>query len=311
MSSSTPYRPPRKQGAAFRFIVVVMVPPLRGLMKRDWRGGENIPRTGGVVIAANHISHVDALAFGHYIYGNGRVPRFLAKSGVFKNKFVGRVLRAAKQIPVYRDTADAANALRDAIAAVSDGQAVAMYPEGTISRDPALWPMAAKSGAARIALTTGCPVIPVAQWGAQEILAYHEKKPHLLPRKRMIMLAGPPVDLDDLRALPQNADTLREATDRIMDAITELLAKVRGEEPPARRFVPADEADNDNEDGIENGLGNGIGNGIGNGAGTGAGIGGRGAGNGTENDNGVSAAADRTAARGDAEGDSGKQVESA
>ncbi|MEY9861835.1 1-acyl-sn-glycerol-3-phosphate acyltransferase [Catenulispora sp. GAS73] len=252
MPSSTPYRPPRKQGAAFRFIVVVIVPLLRVLMKRDWRGGENVPETGGVVIAANHISHVDALAFGHYVYGNGRVPRFLAKSGVFKNKFVGGVLRAAKQIPVYRDTADAANALRDAIAAVNDGQAVALYPEGTITRDPGLWPMAAKSGAARIALATGCPVVPVAQWGPQEILAYHERRPHLLPRKRMIMLAGPPVDLDDLRGLPQTAETLREATDRIMDAITELLAKVRGEAPPAVRYVPANGVEN-GENG-ENGL---------------------------------------------------------
>jgi 1-acyl-sn-glycerol-3-phosphate acyltransferase len=285
----------------------VMVPPLRVLMKRDWRGGENIPKTGGVVIAANHISHVDALAFGHYIYGNGRVPRFLAKSGVFKNKFVGRVLRAAKQIPVYRDSADAANALRDAVAAVNDGQAVAVYPEGTISRDPALWPMAAKSGAARIALTTGCPVIPVAQWGPQEILAYHEKKPHLLPRKRMIMLAGPPVDLDDLRGLPQDADTLHAATDRIMDAITELLAKVRAEEPPARRYASADGADN------ENGAGNGVGagNNIGNGTGIGIGTGGHGAGNGTEDENGASAAAGRAVAPGAVEDESGKQVESA
>jgi 1-acyl-sn-glycerol-3-phosphate acyltransferase len=216
------------------------VPPLRVLMKRDWRGGENIPKSGGVVIAANHISHVDALAFGHFVYGNGRIPRFLAKSGVFKNKFVGGVLRAARQIPVYRATADAAGALRDAVAAVNDGQAVAVYPEGTITRDPGIWPMAAKSGAARIALATGCPVIPVAQWGPHEILAYHEKRPHLLPRKRMIILAGPPVDLDDLRAVPQTADTLREATGRIMDAITELLAKLRGEEPPVRRYGPAD-----------------------------------------------------------------------
>lgn len=281
MSSSTPYRPPRKQGAAFRFIVVVLVPLLRVLMKRDWRGGENIPKTGGVVIAANHISHVDALAFGHYVYGNGRVPRFLAKSGVFRNKFVGGVLRAAKQIPVYRDSADAANALRDAISAVADGQAVAMYPEGTISRDPGLWPMAAKSGAARIALATGCPVIPVAQWGPQEILAYQERRPHLLPRKRMIILAGPPVDLEDLRGLPQTADTLREATDRIMDAITELLAKLRGEEPPARRYVPANGTDNENDD-YQNG------NGIGEGA-----------------------ASHGAGARGDAEGENGKQVESA
>lgn len=244
MASTTPYRPPRKQGPAFRFIVVVVVPFLKLLMKRDWRGGENIPAAGGVVIAANHISHVDALAFGHFVYGNGRMPRFLAKSGVFKNKLVGGVLRAAKQIPVYRDTVDAANALRDAITAVRAGEAVALYPEGTITRDPGLWPMAAKTGAARIALTTGCPVIPVAQWGPQEILAYHEKWPHVLPRKRMTVLAGPPVDLEDLRMLPQNAQTLKEATDRIMDAVTDLLAKVRGEAPPVARLVPASGAGN-------------------------------------------------------------------
>ena len=238
MPSTTPYRPPRKQGTAFRLIVVVMVPLLRLLMKRDWRGGEHIPKTGGVVIAANHISHLDALAFGHFVYGNGRIPRFLAKSGVFKNAIVGGVLRAAKQIPVYRDTADAANALRDAIASVTAGEAVLVYPEGTITRDPGLWPMtAAKSGAARIALATGCPVIPVAQWGAHEILGYTEKRPHLLPRKRMIMLAGPPVDLDDLRARPVDAETVRLATERIMDAVTELLAKVRGEQPPAVRYT--------------------------------------------------------------------------
>jgi 1-acyl-sn-glycerol-3-phosphate acyltransferase len=297
MPSSTPYRPPRKQGAAFRFIVVVLVPPLRVLMKRDWRGGDNIPKTGGVVIAANHISHVDAFAFGHFVYGNGRVPRFLAKSGVFKNKFVGGVLRAAQQIPVYRDTADAANALRDAVAAVREGEAVAVYPEGTISRDPGLWPMAAKSGAARIALATGCPVIPVAQWGAQEILAYHEKKPHMLPRKRMIMLAGPPVDLDDLRGAPQNAETLREATDRIMDAITELLAKVRGEEPPAVRYVPVNGSENNGSEnnGSENDGSENIGSGI----------------NGTESVSPESIGTGRTGSGDDADGESGKQVESA
>lgn len=225
--------PPRHIGAAFRFIIVVVKPFLVVLMKRDWRGGENIPASGGAVVAANHISHVDALAFGHFIYNNGRLPRFLAKSGVFKNKFVGAILRSAGQIPVYRDTSDAATAFRDAVKAVNEGEVVAVYPEGTITRDPGTWPMAAKSGAARIALSTGCPVIPVAQWGAHEILAYGDKKPSILPRKKMRMLAGPPVDLSDLSDLPQNAETLRLATDRIMLAVTLLLEELRGEKAPA------------------------------------------------------------------------------
>jgi 1-acyl-sn-glycerol-3-phosphate acyltransferase len=237
MSSTAPTGPPKKLGGAFRFIVIVVLPWLRLLTKRQWRGGEHIPKTGGCVVAANHVSHIDALAFGHFLYGNGRVPRFLAKSGVFKNKALGFIFRSAGQIPVYRETADAANAFRDAVEAVNKGELVAVYPEGTITRDPDIWPMAAKSGAARIALATGCPVIPVAQWGPNYILAYGEKRPKLLPRKTMTMLAGPPVDLSDLRGLPQNADTMRLATERIMDAITLLLAEIRGLEPPKERFA--------------------------------------------------------------------------
>jgi 1-acyl-sn-glycerol-3-phosphate acyltransferase len=228
--------PPRRIGGAFRFIIIVVKPFLTVLMRRDWRGGERIPATGGAVVAANHISHVDALAFGHFIYDNGRLPRFLAKSGVFKNKYVGAILRSAGQIPVYRDTSDAANAFRDAVQAVAEGELVAVYPEGTITRDPGTWPMAGKSGAARIALSTGCPVIPVAQWGPQEILAYGDKKPRILPRKTMVMLAGPPVDLSDLRDQPQDTDTLRLATERIMLAITALLEEIRGEKAPEERF---------------------------------------------------------------------------
>jgi hypothetical protein len=95
----------------------------------------------------------------------------------------------------------------------------------------------------------------VAQWGPQEILSYDERWPHLLPRKRMTMLAGPPVDLEDLRTLPQNAQTLKEATDRIMDAITDLLAKLRGQAPPVVRFVPENGGNNlyGNNDGENDG----------------------------------------------------------
>jgi hypothetical protein len=111
---------------------------------------------------------------------------------------------------------------------------VAVYPEGTITRDKALWPMQGKTGAARIALTTGAPVIPVAQWGAQELLAPYAKRPRLFPRKTMKVLAGPPVDLDEFRGRELTAEVLRGATDRIMDAVTELLAKLRDEPAPPR-----------------------------------------------------------------------------
>lgn len=231
--------PPKKIGAAFRFIVMIAKPMLLILTKRDWRGGENVPQFGGALIVANHVSNVDVLPFGFFIYDNGRHPHFLAKASVFKVWPLGKLFRAAGQIPVYRATADAALAFRDAVAAVRAGHLVAVYPEGTITRDPDGWPMPAKSGAARIALATGCPVVPMAQWGANQILAFGERRPKVFPRKTMRVLAGPPLDLSDLMGLPQDADTLRIATDRIMAAITGLLAEIRQEDAPLEPYTPA------------------------------------------------------------------------
>ena len=116
---------------------------------------------------------------------------------------LGRILRACGQIPVERQSAQSADALLAAVAAVGQGQAVVIYPEGTITRDPDLWPMKGKTGAARIALRTGCPVVPIGQWGAQELMYGTEIGfPKLLPRKTLRLIAGDPVPLDDLRAAP-------------------------------------------------------------------------------------------------------------
>ena len=116
---------------------------------------------------------------------------------------------------------------------------MAIYPEATLTRDPDLWPMVGKTGAARVALETGAPVIPVAQWGPQELLPPYTKRPHLFPRKTMHVWAGPPVDLDDVRGRPVDAALLREVTERIMAAITELLEEIRGEQAPAVAVRPA------------------------------------------------------------------------
>ncbi|MEU8138374.1 lysophospholipid acyltransferase family protein [Streptodolium elevatio] len=224
----------RRIGFWYRVVVVVVKPLLLVFTKRDWRGMEHIPVEGGFVTAVNHISYVDPLTYAHFQYESGREAHFLAKSSLFKIPVVGRIIKGAGQIPVYRDSADAALAFRAAVEAVERGDCVAVYPEGTITRDKALWPMQGKTGAARIALTTGAPVIPVAQWGAQDLLAPYAKRPRLLPRKTMKVLAGPAVDLDEFRGRELTADVLRGATDRIMDAVTELLAKLREEPVPPR-----------------------------------------------------------------------------
>ena len=228
----------QKRGWAFGLGVVIVKPLLLATTRRDWVGGENIPATGGFVLALNHVSHVDPFMAAHIVYDHGRIPRYLAKSGLFKNKVLSYFLRSAGQIPVERLSRNAAGAYDAAVAAVRRGECVVVYPEGTITKDPAGWPMVGKTGAARIALETGCPVIPVGQWGAQQLLAPYAKKPDLVPRKLIQMRVGAPVDLGDLAARPPTAATISEATSRIMSAITELVAEVRGEPAPAELFDP-------------------------------------------------------------------------
>jgi 1-acyl-sn-glycerol-3-phosphate acyltransferase len=229
---------PRKIGFWYRLAEVILRPFLTVFTKRDWRGGEHIPPTGGVVLVTNHISWFDPLAYAHYVFDHGRLPRFLAKDSVFRIFFVGRLLRGAGQIPVYRGSTDASKAFSAGVDAVRRGEALVVYPDGTITRDPDLWPMVGKTGAARIALTAGVDVVPIAQWGAQDVLAPYAKRLRLLPRKTMHLVAGPPVDLDDLRGRPITSDLLREATARIMAELTELLEGIRGERAPVTRFDP-------------------------------------------------------------------------
>ncbi|MFJ8312516.1 MULTISPECIES: lysophospholipid acyltransferase family protein [unclassified Streptomyces] len=228
----------RRIGFWYRLAAVIAKPPLVVLIKRDWRGMENIPAEGGFITAVNHNSHLDPFAYAHYQYNTGRVPRFLAKHGLFKKGFIGAIMRGTGQIPVYRETTNALSAFRAAIDAVERGECVAFYPEGTLTRDPDQWPMTAKTGAARVALTTRCPVVPVAQWGANLVLPPYAKKPHLFPRKTHIVLAGPPVDLSRFYGKDLTPDVLKEATEVIMAAITELLGELRGQTPPAEPYDP-------------------------------------------------------------------------
>jgi 1-acyl-sn-glycerol-3-phosphate acyltransferase len=233
---------PRKlqepRGWAFGFCVAIAEPLLRLFTKRRWIDGDKIPAKGGCVVVGNHLSHVDPLTFAHFVYGHGRIVRFLAKVEVLDVPVLGKLIRATGQIPVYRMTTDASQAFRAAVAAVEEGKCVAVYPEGTLTRQPELWPMAGKTGAARIALASGAPVIPIAQWGPQDILWPYAARPKLLPRKTVVLKAGDPVDLDDLREQPLTPQVLHEATDRIMDAITAQLEEIRGERAPAVRFDP-------------------------------------------------------------------------
>ncbi|GAU70144.1 putative acyltransferase [Streptomyces sp. NBRC 110611] len=228
----------RRIGFWYRFAAVLCKPPLLVLFKRDWQGMQHIPADGGFITAVNHNSYLDPLSYAHYQYNTGRVPRFLAKAGLFKSGFVGMVMRGTGQIPVYRETTDAANAFRAAVDAIHKGECVAFYPEGTLTRDPELWPMQGKTGAARVALLTKAPVIPVAQWGANDAMPPYarEKKLRLFPRKTLRVKAGPPVDLSAYYDREPTAEVLRAVTEVIMRAITEQLAQLRDEPAPAEPY---------------------------------------------------------------------------
>jgi len=229
-------RPERQLPRSYRGIATFLRALIMPMTRRDWHGAEHLPSTGGFVVCPNHISYFDPFAFAHFLYDNGHPPFFLAKSEVFEIPVLGRLLTSAEQIPVHRGTTEAAKAFSAAVAAVRDGKCVPIFPEGTLTRDANLWPMTGRTGAARVALTTRCPVIPVAQWGPQEVLAPYAKTPHLFPPKTMRILAGPPVDLSDLYDRPLDAATLKDATIRIMDAITRQVETLRGDKAPAIRF---------------------------------------------------------------------------
>ena len=228
----------QKRGWAFNLAVPIVKPTLLAATTRTWIDGEKIPPTGGCIVVLNHISHIDPLLAAHFVYDHGRLPRYLAKSGLFKNPQLGGFLRAAGQIPVERLSRNAVGAFDAAVRSVREGECVVVYPEGTLTRDPGLWPMVGKSGAARIALETGCPVIPVGHWGAHELLPPYSARPRMVPRKHIVMKAGDPVELGDLVAKPHTATEITEATARIMAAIVAIVAELRGEEPPAERFDP-------------------------------------------------------------------------
>ncbi|HEX4017542.1 MAG TPA: lysophospholipid acyltransferase family protein [Frankiaceae bacterium] len=208
---------------------------------RRWYGQDNVPATGGVIIAANHLSWVDPFTLGHFVYQAGRIPRFMAKESIFRLPVIGWIVRGADQIPVHRGERDGAAALSDAVEALRDGEAVLIYPEGTITRDPDWWPMHAKTGVARLALMSGAPIIPVAQWGPQEILG-RKRRLHLFPRRT--------VEVHALEAVyPPASETgqqptreaLRALTVDVMKVIRDELAVIRGEAAPEGIWDPRED----------------------------------------------------------------------
>ncbi|WP_320068727.1 lysophospholipid acyltransferase family protein [Micromonospora sp. RTGN7] len=199
-------------------------------------------RRGPLILAANHISPFDPVVLAAACRARGVAPRIMATAGLFRAPLLGSAMRHAGHIRVDRGTAAVHRALDDAATAVADGSVVLVYPEGRIGLDPGMWPERGKTGAARLALTSGATVVPVAQWGSHEVLPYQAPKGMLRAvaravRRRPVLRVhfGAPVDLSGVD--PAAPGSARLATDAIIDAVTDALVPLRPDEPDRPRHV--------------------------------------------------------------------------
>lgn len=225
----------------FWLAAAAVIPAIGLIAKIEIEGEEHLPIEGPFVLAPNHYSEFDPLIVAVATWRMGRAPRFMAKESLFRIPVVGGALRGLGMIPVARASSAAAtgHAMAQARELVTHGRGVIVYPEGTLTREPDLWPMRGKSGAVRVALAGDIPVIPLATWGVQRIMPRYGKFSLWPLRKRVRVKLGPPVDLSAFAGSTQPAQ-LTAATDAIMADVASLLGDLRGEEPPAHRWNPAD-----------------------------------------------------------------------
>ncbi|HVM26119.1 MAG TPA: lysophospholipid acyltransferase family protein [Mycobacteriales bacterium] len=217
---------------------------VRGLLhlctRRRTTAAELLPATGPVIVVGNHLSVADAFVLATAVARCRRRIRMLGTAGLFRAPVVGGLLRAAGFIPVHRWSPDPASALAPARAALAAGQCIGLYPEGAITRHPDLWPARGKTGVVRLALDTGAPVVPIAQWGTQRFVGPEGTRWRALLspllRPRIDVRFGAPIDLRALLGAGSAAEAtpaqLREGADAVMAALVAELAVLRGEAPP-------------------------------------------------------------------------------
>ncbi|MEJ3404185.1 lysophospholipid acyltransferase family protein [Rathayibacter sp. YIM 133350] len=223
----------------FWFLAGVVLPIFNVSVNYRFHDTEKLPNEGAFVLAPNHYSEIDPIVVGVAAYKLGRVPRFLAKASLFDVPVIGMLLRASGQIPVDRHGSSGHRAIKAAEELVAKGRMIVVYPEGSLTRDPDMWPMRGKTGAVRIALERGIPIVPMAHWGAQALMPRYGKKLHLFGRKPVDVIFGDPIDLGPFQDRPLEPALLIDATNVVMNSIAALLADLRHEAAPAERWDPS------------------------------------------------------------------------
>ena len=233
--------------AALVGAIVAVVARLRVEVRRgNDRAARALP-AGPIIVISNHTSHADGVLLALACRRMGRSLRLLATSGVFGVPLLGRVLRRLGFISVRRGATDAAGALDEAAEALAAGEAVGLYPEGRLTRDPMMWPERAKTGAVRLALRCHVPIVPVAMLGAHEVLGRRRRVVTLLRNvlRRPVVRTkvGEPIDVRALMRIGPEVeptpDEVRHGADLVMRSLVRLVEDLRGEVSPHPHGVPA------------------------------------------------------------------------
>jgi 1-acyl-sn-glycerol-3-phosphate acyltransferase len=212
-----------------RLAETVVLPPIALWFRWTLEGLANIPVEGPALIAGNHISLFDPLAHGYFIEKGGRRPRFLAKTELYRNPILRRVLTGARQIPVRRGSGARAP-IDAALAALGEGEVVVVYPESTVTRNRDHSPMQGKTGVARLTLASGIPIIPLAVWGSHKVWQRSGKRSLSFGRPIWVK-AGPPIDFSVHEEDPEHPEVLRKVTDHVMGELSLLVDDLRARYP--------------------------------------------------------------------------------
>ena len=218
----------------WRVIAFLVLPIFGAMVKLRIREGSKLPASGPFILSPNHYSEIDPIVMGVVVWKLRRTPRFLAKASLFRVPALGWLMRFSGQIPVERDaSAQLGQPLQAAKVLMDRNQGVIVYPEGTLTKDPDLWPMRGKSGAVRMALEQNIPLYPAAHWGTQHWMGRYAKKIRFFPRTTIDVVVGEPFDLSEYQGKTLTRELLQEATDKLMQEIARLAGSLRGENPPA------------------------------------------------------------------------------
>jgi 1-acyl-sn-glycerol-3-phosphate acyltransferase len=207
----------------------------------DTRSDHHLP-PGGLIVVANHTSLADGVFLALVGVRLGRPLRLLGTAGIIEAPVIGRLFKRLGFIAVHRKSTNPASALEPAANALRAGDAIALYPEGRITRQSKLWPERAKTGAVRLALLTDAPIVPVASVGADQIFSRRKRAIlirlfiNVFKRPPVRLRVGDPINVRRLLGLAPGqvatADEVRLAADLVMAVLVRMVEDLRGETAP-------------------------------------------------------------------------------